>query len=44
MSVYEMAKSYYVRGLWSAERIKALVAAGRLTQAQAEEIMSGEAD
>lgn len=34
-----MAKDYYARGLWSAERIKALVAAGKLTQAQADEIM-----
>lgn len=29
MSVYEMAKSYYVRGRWGAERIRALVAAGK---------------
>ena len=30
MSVYEMAKRYYPR-LWSAERIQALVDAGRLS-------------
>ncbi len=41
MSVYDMAKQYYPR-LWSAERIKALVAAGKLTQAQAGEIMGEE--
>lgn len=34
----ELAKKYYPR-LWSRERIEALVAAGRLTPAQAEEIM-----
>ncbi len=38
MSVYELAKRYYPR-LWSAERIRALLAAGRLTRAQAEEIL-----
>ena len=38
MTVYELAKAYYPR-LWSAERIEALVAAGKLTQAQAQEIM-----
>lgn len=41
MSVYEMVKTYYPR-LWSAERIRALVAAGKLTQEQAEEIMGEE--
>ena len=42
MSVYELAKKYYPR-LWSAERIQALLAAGRLTKAQAEEILGGKA-
>ncbi len=41
MTVYELAKAYYPR-LWSAERIEALVAAGKLTQAQAQEIMKEE--
>ncbi len=41
MSVYEKAKQYYPR-LWSAERIKALVDAGKLTQEQADEIMGKE--
>ena len=42
MSVYELAKKYYPR-LWSAERIQALLAAGRLTKAQAEKILGGKA-
>lgn len=37
MSVYELAKKYYPR-LWGAERIRALVEAGRLSQAEADEI------
>ena len=37
--IFELAKAYYPR-LWSAERINALVAASKLTQAQADEIMS----
>ncbi len=41
MTVYELAKAYSPR-LWSAERIEALVAAGKLTQAQAQEIMKEE--
>jgi len=41
VTVYELAKAYYPR-LWSAERIEALVAAGKLTQAQAQEIMKEE--
>ena len=40
MSVYEMAKSYYPR-LWDTARLEALVAAGRLTQEQMEEIVNG---
>lgn len=43
MSVFELAKKYYPR-LWDKARIEALVAAGRLTQAEAEEIVGeGEA-
>lgn len=38
VSVKELARKYYPR-LWGEERIEALVAAGRLTQAEAEEIM-----
>lgn len=37
MTVLELAKQYYPR-LWSRERIEALVAAGRLSQEEAEEI------
>lgn len=37
MTVLEMAKQYYPR-LWSRERIEALVAAGRLTPEEAEEV------
>ena len=37
MTVLEMAKQYYPR-LWSRERIEALVAAGRLTEDEAEEV------
>ncbi|WP_251447043.1 hypothetical protein [Vermiculatibacterium agrestimuris] len=33
MTVFEMAKRYYPR-LWGTERIDALVAAGRLTEAE----------
>ena len=40
MDVFELAKKYYPR-LWNRERILALVEAGRLTQAQAEEILKG---
>lgn len=39
MSVYELAKQYYP-ALWSAERIAALIAAGRLTQEEADAIMT----
>jgi len=38
MSTLELAQKYYPR-LWSAERIHALVAAGRLTQAEADMVM-----
>lgn len=40
MSVYEMAKAYYPR-LWNKSRLETLVAAGRLTQEQLEEIING---
>jgi len=39
MSVYELAKAYYPR-LWDKSRLEALVAAGRLTQEQMEEIIN----
>lgn len=38
MSVYELARLYYPR-LWDKSRLEALVAAGRLTEAEAAEIM-----
>lgn len=38
MNVVEMAKKYYPR-LWGAERIAALVDAGRLTETEAAEIV-----
>lgn len=38
MTVFGLAKKYYPT-LWSAERISVLVAAGRLTRAEADEIM-----
>ena len=41
MTVYELARQYYPR-LWSRARIEALVAAGRLTREQAEEIYAGQ--
>ena len=41
MSVYELAKKYYPR-LWGAERIRALVEAGKLTSEEAEEILGAE--
>ena len=40
MSVYEMAKAYSPR-LWDKSRLEILVAAGRLTQEQLEEIING---
>ena len=36
-----MAAYYYSRGLWSAARINALAAAGKLTQEEADEIKNG---
>lgn len=43
MSVLELAKKYYPR-LWGKERIDALVDAGKLTEAEAAEIMQGETE
>lgn len=37
MTVFDLAKKYYPR-LWDKSRINALVAFGRLTQAEADEI------
>ena len=37
MSVYELAKKYYPR-LWPLERLKALLAADKLTQAEYTEL------
>lgn len=39
-SVYELAKKYYPT-LWSIDRLRALVAAGKLTQEQFDEITGG---
>ena len=39
MSVSEMAKAYYPR-LWDKSRLEALVAAGRMTEAEMEEIIN----
>lgn len=37
MTVFEMAKKYYPR-LWGDSRIDALVAAGKLTQSEADQL------
>ena len=37
MTVYEMAKTYYPR-LWSIDRLRALLDAGKLTQAEYDEL------
>ena len=39
MDVFELAKQYYPR-LWIRERLEALVAAGKLTEAQYEELIN----
>ena len=39
MDVFELAKQYYPR-LWSRERLETLVAAGKLTEAQYEELIN----
>ena len=41
MTVFEMAQAYYPR-LWNRQRIETLVAAGRLTEEQAVEIVGKE--
>lgn len=41
MSIFETAKKYYPR-LWDRSRIEQLVKAGRLTQAEAAEILSAD--
>ena len=41
MRVYELAKLYYPR-LWDKSRLEALVKAGRLTEAQMQEIVGEE--
>ena len=43
MTVLEMAKKYYPR-LWQEERIKALYEAGKLTEAEYEEITQNKGD
>lgn len=39
MSIFELAKKYYPR-LWNRARIVALVAAGKLTEEEAAEILA----
>ncbi len=41
MTVLEMAKKYYP-AFWGKERLEALVAAGKLTRVEADEVMGGE--
>lgn len=41
MTVEEMAQNYYPR-LWGKARLEALVAAGRLTREQADNIINGD--
>lgn len=43
MSVFEMAQKYYPR-LWDASRLEALVAAGKLTQDEADRIREEKKD
>lgn len=40
-AAYQLAKKYYPN-LWGVDRINALVTAGKLTQAEADEIMQAE--
>lgn len=42
MSVYELARKYYPR-LWDRERLEALLAAGRLTQEEFDQLTAEEA-
>ena len=41
MTVYELARKYYPR-LWDWERLEALLAAGRLTQAEFDQLVGRE--
>lgn len=41
MTVYELARKYYPR-LWDRERLEALLAAGRLTQAEFDQLVDAE--
>lgn len=41
MTVYEMAQKYYPR-LWDRERLEALLAAGKLTQAEFDQLVGRE--
>lgn len=41
MSVYELAQKYYPR-LWDKARLEALLAAGRLTQAEFDQLVDAE--
>ena len=41
MTVYELAQKYYPR-LWDRDRLKALLAAGRLTQAEFDQLVGRE--
>lgn len=43
MTVFEMAKKYYPR-LWDEDRLRQLVAAGRLTEDEYQAIVGGVAD
>lgn len=38
MTIYDMAKQNYLRGTWTLEMLQALVAKGKLSQAQYEDI------
>lgn len=40
MTVFEMAKNYYERGLWSRERLDKLAEAGKLTEEERDRIVS----
>ena len=41
MSVYELARKYYPR-LWDLERLEALLAAGRLSQEEFDQLVEAE--
>lgn len=41
MTVYEMAQKYYPR-LWDRERLEALLAAGKLTQEEFDQLVGAE--